>query len=82
MKGVCDLHAWEAQVLQRWHWCWNCCAPVGEEQGVAAPGRGFAVARAESGHGSERHQFAVEAASVREGGVLGGSWGLRVQRGW
>jgi len=55
---------------------------VGEEQGVAAPGRGFAVARAESGHGSERHQFAVEAASVREGGVLGGSWGLRVQRGW
>lgn len=49
---------------------------------MAVRGRGFAVARAENGHGSERHQLAVEAASVREGEVMGGSWGLRVQPGW
>jgi len=54
---------------------------VGEESGVAVQGRGFGVAIAESGHGSERHRLVVEAASVREGGVLGGSWGWRVQPG-
>lgn len=49
---------------------------------MAVRGRVFGVARAESGHGSERHQLVVEAAPVREGVVMGGSWGSRVHPGW
>lgn len=87
MKGVSDLHAWVVWVLPRGRWCWHCCALVGEGvvvvvDVVAVRRRGFGVVKAESGRGSVTWHLVVEAASVREGGVVGGSWGWRVLRGW
>lgn len=85
MKGVSDLHAWEVWVLPRGRWCLHCCALEDEDEGVAVVvvrARGFGVVKAESGRESVTWHLVVEAASVREGGVVGGSWGWRVLRGW